>query len=108
MDWLVYRVKIRCAWVTHIKKHQPQWIGAAVVVTRHFHVRRHYYRLPGFHRDWLAPLHFQCECAFQDINSDRKTVCVEHSFIARFEARCENPHLLLITLGHSLDDLAQE
>jgi len=26
-------------------------------------------------------------------------VCVEHSFIARFEARCENPHLLLNALG---------
>src|SRR5881394_3277413 len=102
----MYGIKVGDAWITHIKDHQPQWIGAAAVVTRHFHLRRHYYRLTGFHRDRLASLHFQCERAFQDIHSDWETVRVEHSFIARFEARCENPHLLLLAPGHSLDDLA--
>src|SRR5215471_6387045 len=101
----MYRLEVRCAGITYIKEHQPQWIAVAAVVTGHFHVRRHYDCLTGFHRDWLAPLHFQCECTFQDINSDRETVCVKHRLIARFEARCENPHLLLLARGHSLDDL---
>ncbi len=30
----MYWVKVGCVWVTHIKDHQAQWIGAAAVVTR--------------------------------------------------------------------------
>ncbi|MGI9069302.1 MAG: alpha/beta hydrolase [Pyrinomonadaceae bacterium] len=74
-------------------------LGAAVVVSRHFHLRRHHHRLTSFHRDWLAPLHFQCECTFQDINTHRETVCMEQSPIARLEARRENAHLLPLALG---------
>jgi hypothetical protein len=104
----MYGVKVRCVGITYIKEHQPQWVGAAAVVTRHFHVRRHHHRLTLFHRDWLAPLHFQRERAFQDIDSHRETVCMEQGFIARFKRRRENAHLLALALGHSLNDLAQE
>ena len=30
----MHGVKARCGWIPHIKEHQPQWIGAAAVVTR--------------------------------------------------------------------------
>src|SRR6266567_7399850 len=104
----MYRVKEWRVWITHRKDHQPQRLGAAAVVTRHFHVRRHYHRLTSFHRDWIAPLHLQRECAFQDINSHREAVCMKHNLIAWFEARRKNTHFLLLALGHPLDDLAQE
>src|SRR6476660_1620731 len=101
-------LEVWCAKITHIKEHQPQWIAITAVVTGHFYVWRHDHCLTSFHHDWLAALHFQCECAFQDVNSHRKTVSMEHCLVARFEARCENAHLLLLALGHPLDDLAQE
>jgi hypothetical protein len=104
----MYRIKERCVWITHIKDHQPQWVGAAAVVTRHFHVRRHHHYLTSVRRNWLAPLHFQCECAFQDIHCHRETVCMEHSFVTWLKARRENAHLLTLALGHPLDDLAPE
>jgi len=95
----MHGLKIGCAWITHIKDHQAVMDRAAAVVTRHFHLRRALQSLTCFHRDRLAPLHFQCECAFQDINSDWKTVCVEHSFIARFEARVRTRTSCLTPLG---------
>src|SRR6266487_1691129 len=104
----MYGVKERCVWITDIKDHQPQWIGATAVVPGHFHLRRHDHRLTSFHRDWLATLHFQRECAFQDINSHRETVCMKHGLIAWFKARRKNTHFLLLALGHPLDDLVQE
>ena len=54
----MYGIKERCVRITHRKDHHPQRLGAAAVVTRHFHVRRHHHRLTSFDRDWLAPLHF--------------------------------------------------
>ncbi len=95
----MYGVKVGYVWITHIKDHEPQWIGAAAVVARHFHVRWHYHRLTSFHRDWIAPLHLQRECAFQDINSHREAVYMKHSLIVRFEARRKNTHFLLFALG---------
>src|SRR6266700_7517745 len=104
----MYGVKERCVWITHRKDHHPQRLGAAAVVTRHFHVRRHHHRLTSFDRDWLAPLHFYCECAFQNIASHRKTVRMEHSLLATLEARREDTHLLPLAFRHPLDDLAHE
>src|SRR5262245_23772577 len=105
---LVYGVKERCIWIAYIKDHHPQWIRATTVVARHFHMRRHHHRLTSLHREWFAPFHFQSKCALQDIDSHRKTVCMEHGPIARWEARCENAHFLRSALRHSLDDLVQE
>jgi hypothetical protein len=70
----MYGVKVGSVWIAHIKDYQAQWIGAAAVVTRHFHMRRHYHRLTSFHRDWIAPLHLQRECAFQDIHNHWEAV----------------------------------
>src|SRR5215471_17058750 len=104
----MYRVKIWCTWIAHIKEHQSQRVGATAVITRHFHVRRHRYRLTGFHRDWLAPLHFQSECAFQHIDSHWETVRMKQGLIARLKARSEDAHLLPLALGHPLNDLGQK
>src|SRR5947208_663190 len=104
----MYGVKVRCAWITHIEDHQPQWFGAAAVVPCHFHLRRHYHHVTSVHRDWLAPLHFQRESAFQNVNSHRETVYMEHCPIARLEGRRENAHLLPLARWHPLKDLTQE
>src|SRR5260370_18450554 len=105
---LVYLVKEWCVGITHIEDHHPQRLGPAAVVARHSHVRRHYHRLAGLDRVWLAPLHFHCECTLQDIDCYGKTMPVEHSLIAGLEARREDAHLLPIASRYPLKDLAQE
>jgi hypothetical protein len=104
----MYRVKVGCAWITDIKDYQSQRVGAAAVITGHFHVRRHRDCVTSIYRDWLPSLHFQRECALQDIDSDWKTVRMEQGLIARLEVRGQHAHLLPLALGHALNHLAKE
>jgi hypothetical protein len=84
-----YGVKERCVWIAHVEDHDPQRLGAAAVVARHFHLGRFHHRLTGLHRDGLPPLNLQGEGALQDVHGHRETMRMEHGFVARLDARCE-------------------
>src|SRR3990170_8362281 len=106
--WLAYGVKERCVWIAHVEDHDPQGLGAAAVLARHFHLGRFHHRLTGFHRDWRATLHLQCKYAFQDVDGHGETVCMERSLVARLEGCREDAHLLPLALGHALYDFSDE
>jgi len=54
---LMHGVNVRCVWIPHVKKYEPQWISPAAVVPHHFHVRRHCPRIGIF-------IHQARTCAF--------------------------------------------
>src|ERR1044072_4124868 len=105
---MLCQIKKWRVWITHVKNHDTQGLGAAAVVPGHFHLRRFDHRLTSFNRDCPATLQLQSECPFQDIDSHGKAVCMEWSLLTGLYSCCEDSHLLLLALRHPLHNFSHE
>ena len=104
----MYWIKERHARIAHIKDDQPQWVRAAIIVTRHSHIRRHHLRLAGSYCDWFTPFQFQSERALHNVDGHREPVSMKQSPFTWSEAYRENAHLLFLARRHAGDNLAEK
>src|SRR5262245_36924234 len=101
----MYRIKKGRIWIANVEHYHSQWIGSTAIVNGHSQPGWHDDRFTGFRRLRLTSLYFQSKHAFHDIDRNRKSMGMKERSILGAEVRCENAHLLVFALRHSLDGL---
>src|ERR1700682_875634 len=102
----VVQIEERRSGISYVKDYDLREIAGAAIVSSHLNVRGFDNRFAGFGKKRRAAVKFKRECAFQDINSHRESMCMKHRLVTGFEGRCEDTYLLFVALRHPLDDLS--